>query len=134
MYFLDTDTCVFLLRGRHPDMLERLRQVSPALISVPAVVAAELYFGAARAGGLSARKAVDFFLEPLTCAAFDKASADVYGHLRLELGSRGLLIGSNDMLIAATVLSRRGILVTHNTAEFSRIPGLKLEDWVLAGG
>ncbi|MRT32681.1 type II toxin-antitoxin system VapC family toxin, partial [Xylella fastidiosa subsp. multiplex] len=60
---------------------------------------------------------------------FDEAAAEEYGRLRAHLSATGQLIGPNDMMIAAIALANRLILVTHNTAEFSRVPGLVLEDW-----
>jgi tRNA(fMet)-specific endonuclease VapC len=60
---------------------------------------------------------------------FDRPAAEEYGKLREHLSARGLLIGPNDLLIAAIALANNLILVTHNTTEFSRVPGLKLEDW-----
>ena len=60
---------------------------------------------------------------------FDDAAAEHYGRIRADLTARGLTIGGNDMLIAATALANGCTLVTHNTAEFSRVPGLVIEDW-----
>ena len=60
---------------------------------------------------------------------FDRASAERYAELRADLQRQGQIIGGNDMQIAAIALVHGLILVTHNTREFSRIPGLSLEDW-----
>ena len=60
---------------------------------------------------------------------FDDRAADEYGRIRAHLAGLGMLIGPNDLLIASIALANGLILVTHNTAEFSRVPGLKLEDW-----
>ncbi len=62
-------------------------------------------------------------------AAFAGAAAEAYGRLRAELARRGTPIGPNDLMIAAIALAQDLTLVTHNTAEFSRVPGLRLEDW-----
>jgi tRNA(fMet)-specific endonuclease VapC len=59
----------------------------------------------------------------------DDRAAEQYGPIRADLASRGLLIGPNDLMIAAIALANGCTLVTHNTAEFSRVPGLTLEDW-----
>lgn len=61
--------------------------------------------------------------------AYDASSADEYGKLRHHLSSLGQNIGPNDTMIAASALDRGLILITHNTAEFSRVPGIQLEDW-----
>lgn len=61
---------------------------------------------------------------------FTEKEAEIYGKIREELTKKGKLIGPNDMLIAATALANGAVLVTHNTDEFSRVPELKLEDWI----
>jgi len=69
------------------------------------------------------------FLAPFVSLPFDDRCAERYAALRADLAGRGQLIGPNDMLIAATALAHDLILVTHNTREFSRVVGLKIEDW-----
>jgi len=70
------------------------------------------------------------FLLPLEIVEFDQSAAIIYGSIRSDLESRGLVIGSMDMLIAAHALSLNLILVTNNIQEFSRVPMLALENWV----
>jgi tRNA(fMet)-specific endonuclease VapC len=74
--------------------------------------------------------ALDQFLLPLEIADFDQSAAFVYGNIRNYLESKGALIGSMDMLIAAHALSLDVALVTNNTREFNRVPNLKIEDWM----
>ncbi|MBX9679382.1 MAG: type II toxin-antitoxin system VapC family toxin [Gemmataceae bacterium] len=62
---------------------------------------------------------------------FDDAAAEIYGAIRADLTGRGMLIGGNDMMIAAIALAKSCTLVPHNTAEFSRVAGLAIEDWQL---
>ncbi|MCC8991778.1 MAG: type II toxin-antitoxin system VapC family toxin [Streptococcus sp.] len=94
------------------------------------VVKAELYYGAFK----SARRDANLVLVDRLCSAFsslpfDGRAARRFGEIRAELTRQGQPIGPYDMLIAAIALANGCILVTHNTAEFSRIPGLHLEDW-----
>jgi len=131
MLFLDTDTCVFILRGSSPKALQNLKGTPHGLVKIPAVVLAELSFGARKAGTPSAQKAVEFFALPFEIVPFDRDAADIYGELRMALEKKGKPVGSNDLMIAATVISRRGTLITHNTKEFSRISGLNIEDWTV---
>jgi tRNA(fMet)-specific endonuclease VapC len=60
---------------------------------------------------------------------FDSAAAITAAHIRIELEKRGSTIGPLDMLIAGTAVSRGAALVTNNAAEFSRVPGLRVQDW-----
>jgi len=60
---------------------------------------------------------------------FDDSAAEEYGKLRAHLATVGTPIGPNDLMIAAIALAHRLIVVTHNTVEFSRVPGLLVEDW-----
>jgi hypothetical protein len=66
---------------------------------------------------------------PFVCFPFDDPAADQYGTIRAALASAGTPIGPNDLLIAAIALANGLTLVTLNTTEFSRIPGLTIEDW-----
>ena len=75
------------------------------------------------------RLLVERFLLPFEIVPFDSSAAREYATIRAQLESKGQLIGPNDMLIAATARSRNAILVTRNTREFKRVPGLKLEEW-----
>jgi tRNA(fMet)-specific endonuclease VapC len=72
------------------------------------------------------------FLAPLTILPFDESAAWAYGDLRADLERRGTPIGSLDTMIAAHALSQQALLVTHNTREFAKVPGLQLDDWVAA--
>ncbi len=129
-FFLDTDICIFALRGDHAPLQAAFRALKPERIKVPSIVAAELFLGACKCpNSLTAEKAVDAFLEPFEVVPFDRGAAEVYAQLRSELESKGTVIGPNDLLIAATTLAHRGTLVTHNKKEFSRVPGLHLQDW-----
>ena len=66
---------------------------------------------------------------PFRILPFDSACARIYGSVRAHLEKQGLVIGSNDLLIAAICLAHGTTLVTHNVREFKRVPGLPIEDW-----
>ncbi len=130
MYLLDTNTCIRYLNGRAPTVLQRLRAVPPADVRVCAVVKAEMYFGAMKSSDPGKALAQQrTFLDAFASLPFDDAAAEAYGRLRAELARRGTPIGPNDLMIAAIALTHNLILVTHNTSEFSRVPGLRFEDW-----
>lgn len=129
-YLLDTNTCIRYLNGRAPRLRERFLAAAPQDIAVCTIVKAEMFYGAAKSRNpaLSLAKQHAFF-DRFTCLAFDDAAAAAYGPLRAALEKQGTPIGSYDMLIAAIALAHDLVLVTHNTGEFSRIAGLRLEDW-----
>jgi tRNA(fMet)-specific endonuclease VapC len=67
--------------------------------------------------------------QQFTCLPFFDSAADEYGKIRADLASRGTMMGPNDLMIASIALANGLTLVTHNTAEFGRIPALLTEDW-----
>jgi tRNA(fMet)-specific endonuclease VapC len=99
-------------------------------IGVCSVVAAELAYGVAKSRSARNRQALEMFLAPLEILPFDEAALWVYGDLRAELERKGTPIGALDTMIAAHALSQKSTLVTNNTREFDRVPGLMLENWV----
>jgi tRNA(fMet)-specific endonuclease VapC len=130
-YLLDTNACVQNLRTKGSALVKaRLGSHPPTDIVLCSIVVGELRYGAE--GGMDPAKEhaqVDAFVTQFVSLAFDDAATLIYGRIRHDLESRGLIIGANDLLIAAIALVHDLTLVTHNTNEFSRIAGLKLEDW-----
>lgn len=99
-------------------------------IAVCSIVKAELFAGAAKSDFPAVtRQKQERFLRPYQSLPFDDKCANAYAVLRATLEISGKPIGPNDMLIAAIAITNDLILVTHNTGEFSRVTGLKLEDW-----
>ena len=130
MYFFDSDICIEILRGRLPRVQEVMRKASPDLFGVPAVVEAELLFGAANSDNPEeGRFYVESLLAPFQIIPFDSKCAVQYANVRADLKKRGLMIGPNDLLIAATALANSATLVSNNVREFRRVQGLLLESW-----
>ena len=110
----------------------RLAARSWAEISLCTVVTAELRHGALVSANPTGNSAdVELFISRITILTFDEVASAIYANIRADLEARGLLIGPLDMMIAAIALANNLTLVTHNTAEFSRIPGLNFVDWEL---
>lgn len=129
-YLLDTNVCVDYLNGRYPSVTERLQRSRPAEVCTSAIVAAELRYGAEKSTRRRQNQSrLDHFLAEVAVFDFDVEASVLYGRLRSALERDGLLIGPNDMLIAAHALSLRTTLVTDNVKEFSRVRGLRLENW-----
>lgn len=134
MYFLDTNSCIYFLNGQYPELRQRLLSHRPAEIAVPAIVKAELLYGANKSARVEQNTSVVLqFLQPFAVVGFGDAEADYYAQLRADLERVGTPIGPNDMIIASVVLANEGVLVTHNVGEFSRVPELVVEDWVASG-
>lgn len=72
---------------------------------------------------------IEAFFSEFISLRFDDEAAKLYGEIRADLTAKGTIIGNNDMMIAAIALRNDLTLVTHNTREFSRVTGLKLDDW-----
>jgi tRNA(fMet)-specific endonuclease VapC len=130
-HLLDTNSCVHHLRHGHTsNITARLAAAPSGSVVLCSVVVAELLYGAHR----SVRKAqtlsqVHTFCRQFRSLAFDGPAAEEYGSIRAHLESQGTPIGPNDLLIASIALANRLTLVTNNTSEFSRVPGLIVEDW-----
>jgi tRNA(fMet)-specific endonuclease VapC len=126
---LDTNACIAHLRGIGR-VTERLRALAPPDVAVCSVVRSELMFGAARSRDPARERAVvEAFLTPFRSLPFDDMAADDYAEIRAVLESQGMRIGAYDTQIAAIARCRGLTLVTHNTGEFARVPGLQWEDW-----
>jgi tRNA(fMet)-specific endonuclease VapC len=131
-FMLDTDICIYAIKNHPPQVLAALRQHVHAGLGISAISVAELAFGASRPGSSKRQQALQMFLEPLEIAQFDRAAAFRYGELRAELEAAGVPIGPLDTQIAAHALSLGATLVTNNTREFSRVPGLVVTNWTQA--
>ena len=132
IYYLDTNTCIYFLNGSYSSVREKILNTSPELIVIPSIVKAELVFGAYKSKKREVTlNKVEEFLSPFEILPFSDPMTYVYADIRSSLERNGSSIGPNDMFIAATVLTKNGTLVTHNTREFSRVDGLKIEDWVI---
>lgn len=131
MYFVDSNTCIYFMNGKFPSVRKKFLSLSPKEIKISAVVKAELLLGAFKSQAREQTTSkVEKFLKPFDIVDFtDKMSYD-YAEIRKDLELSGKPIGANDLFIAAIALHENATLVTHNVAEFSRVKGLKIEDWV----
>jgi len=128
---LDTDTASDIMKGVNANLLARLAQTSPADICVSVVSSAELHYGiAVSPKPLRDRKALVTLLKYVAVLDFPKEAAPHYAEIRATLKVRGEPIGVNDLWIAAHARFQGLTLITNNTREFSRVPGLQIENWV----
>ena len=127
-YLLDTNTVIVLLNDTTSKTALRARRENPGDVAISVIVIHELYYGAFRNRRAAQNAAVIDALQ-FVVLDFDKEDARQAGEVRALLASRGTPIGAYDVLIAGLAMERNLILVTHNTREFRRVPGLRLEDW-----
>lgn len=129
MYALDTNTIAYFFKGMGGVGI-RLMAVPPGQVEVSAIVAYELAVGVAKSPEASRRREqLARFLASIQLVPFGPHEAEVAAGVRSDLEQRGVPIGPIDVLIAGAALARGAVLVTRNTREFSRVPGLQLESW-----
>jgi tRNA(fMet)-specific endonuclease VapC len=131
IYLLDSNVWIALMRRKSTMLAAKYKAMAPtADIRVCSVVLAELWYGCAKSANPAANRAkTQALVAPYPSLPFDDAGADRFGTLRQYLESLGTPIGPYDLQIAAIALAHGCTLVTNNTSEFSRVPGLALEDW-----
>jgi tRNA(fMet)-specific endonuclease VapC len=127
-YLLDANAIIALLNGTTSPIARRVRRHAPRDFGVSAVVIHELYYGAFTSQRVEHNVARVDALQ-FSVLEFDEEDARQAGQIRAHLASKGTPIGPYDVLIAGQARARDLTLVTHNTSEFRRVPGLKVEDW-----
>lgn len=131
-HLLDTNMCIYLIRQRPAHTLARFEEFEVGVIGVSVITVSELRYGAEKSARPEQNtQALDQFLLPLEVVDFGAEATKEYGRIRADLEKRGTPIGPLDTLIAAHAASLGAVLVTNNTREFERVPGLKLEDWTI---
>jgi len=129
---LDTNICIYIITRRTAAVLNHFMEYQVGDIGMSSITLAELRYGVAKSAQREKNaKALEGFVAPLVLVPFDEEAAFVYGGIRAVLEKAGKPIGSMDMLIAAHAVSLGIPLVTNNTREFLRIPGLNVVDWTL---
>jgi len=126
----DTNAVIALVTRRSEPLLQRVEASEPGALAVSSVVAHELYYGAYRSRKVAFNlETLRLLFADLPIVDLDQEDARVAGEIRAELAREGTPIGPYDVLIAGQAKARDLILVTNNTGEFSRVAGLRLEDW-----
>ena len=130
-YLLDTNICIYLIKRRPLEVLERFRQYPPKDVAISAITLFELQYGIEKSKYRQrSEDALAKFLLPLNLIDLDRSSATEAAVIRAQLERKERPIGPYDLLIAGIARSLDMILVTNNTREFERIGGLHLENWV----
>jgi tRNA(fMet)-specific endonuclease VapC len=129
-YLLDTNILSAMIRMPHGEVAARVEKMGEKKIFTSIVVASEMRFGAARKGSAVLTLKIEGLLDTMEIAPLEIPADRFYASIRTHLENAGTPIGNNDMLIAAHALATDSVVVTDNIKEFSRVPGLKIENWL----
>ncbi len=130
-YMLDTNICIYSIKHKPEQVFQRLQEHDPSEICISSVTYAELVHGVEKSQAVEKnRLALTLLLANIEILDFDAAAAEAYGKIRADLEKNGTPIGPLDMMIAGHAKSLNYTVVTNNSKEFSRVIGLKLENWV----
>lgn len=129
-YLLDTNICIYVIKRRPPQVLDRFNEHAASL-AVSAMTVAELYFGVENSQQKERnRREVEDFLSRLEILEYGARAASHFGEIKAALRRQGTPIGEADIHIAAHARSLGMVLVTNNTREFERVEGLRVQNWV----
>lgn len=130
-YLLDTNICIAVMKGR-PAVQSKISSIDPVEIGISSIVLAELAYRIWKSSQKERNtQALTDFCSICSVWDWPAAAADTYGEIRGLLEQQGRIIRANDLLIAAHTKYLNAVLITNNTREFNRIPGLPIEDWTL---
>jgi len=131
LYMLDTDMCSHIIKEHPVGVQQRFRKIAMEQLCISVVTYAELIYGVERSSSKRVnRPVIEDFVRHLDVMDWNSEAADQYGAIRAELEAAGTLIGAMDMMIAAHAKSIKAVLVTNNQKHFTKVKGLKVENWV----
>jgi tRNA(fMet)-specific endonuclease VapC len=134
LYMLDTDTASHALRGRTPELDDRLGRLPRGAVCISAITRGELLYGLAlKDGATTLARVIDAFLAGVTCLPWDESAATQFATVAAAMHRAGTPIGTMDTLIAGHAKAVGAVLVTRNTRHFKRIAELRSEDWIGSG-
>ena len=132
MYLLDTNICIYAIKKKSENLLQKLSMNLEEGILISSLTVAELEFGVSNSQFPEKNRfSLLEFLSIFTVLDFKESDAIPYGEIKTYLKRKGTIIGPIDLLLAAQALSNNLVFVTNNTKEFSLIKNLKIEDWSL---
>lgn len=129
-YLLDTNICIYIAKGQPLPVRARFDRHTVQDLAMSTITLGELRFGAEKSQARDrALATLEQLMQVIPACALPLAAAEHYGQIRAALQKQGLPIGNNDLWLAAHARSEGWILVTNNTREFARVPGLHVENW-----
>jgi tRNA(fMet)-specific endonuclease VapC len=132
MYLLDTNICIFLIKKKNQQLIEKLKKNYNKGIFISTLTLAELEFGVENSDHKEKNRiSLIEFLTIFEILNFEQKDTQAFGIIKSDLRRSGKMIGAMDALLAAQSISRNLIFVTNNTKEFERIKNLSIEDWTI---
>jgi tRNA(fMet)-specific endonuclease VapC len=129
-FLLDTNIISALMRDPQGPVVSKIEKLGDTEIFTSVIVAAELHYGGVKKGSARLKESAEAILASLEIRPFTSEAAIAYGNLRAKLEQMGRIIGANDLLIAAHAIAEDAVLVTDNMGEFTRVAGLKTQNWL----
>ena len=130
IYLLDTSVISDMVRNPRGSAATALSERDDTKVATSVIVAGELRYGCHKKGSHRLTERVEALLAEMDVLSVDAGTATEYGRVRAHLEARGQMIGGNDLWIAAHAISREAVLVSGNSREFKRVPGLQFENWL----
>lgn len=118
------------MREPQGPVVSKIEKLGDTEIFTSVIVAAELHYGIVKKGSARLKESAEAILASLEIRLFTAEAALAYGNLRAKLEQMGRIIGANDLLIAAHAIAEDAVLVTDNMNEFTRVAGLKTQNWL----
>jgi tRNA(fMet)-specific endonuclease VapC len=129
-FLLDTNICIYVHKKRPEAVLDRFLDLAPGEAAISIITYGELLYGASKSvHRTTALERIREFVRILPALSLPESAAEIYAATRAELESKGQVIGTHDLWIAAHALASDLILVTSNEKEFRRVRGLKIQNW-----
>jgi len=129
IYMFDTNIIGYLVRGTSTKLRNKVYMENPDNLMINSIVYAEIEYGLRKKSAHGIAKKVHAFIDNLHIVDFDSKAAKIYAQIRISLEKSCAPLDSMDLLIAACAMSSGATLVSHNKKHFSKIKGLKVEDW-----
>lgn len=130
-YLLDTNICIYIAKQKPLSVLKKFQQLNVGQVGMSMITYGELFYGAQKSQShKKTHEILEGIIQFIPTLPLPPEIGKHYGEIRAMLEQKGKLIGNNDLWIAAHALSINTTLVTNNVKEFSRIPKLKVENWV----
>jgi tRNA(fMet)-specific endonuclease VapC len=131
-YLLDTNICIYIAKHNPPAVKERFSQHTAAELAISVVTLGELRFGAEKSQSRErALEVINKLTSTMQIAPINDVVGEHYGQIRADLQQKGLIIGNNDLWLAAHATAEGWILVTNNEREFVRVQQLQVENWAI---